>query len=254
MIAWITGSGSGNGRRMALRLAEQGYDVGLHCSASLDGAEETKTKIEAMGRKAVVVQADLSKLAEIERLFEAWEAAMGAPDLFVNNSGITKGAPFLEMEESTYETVEDVNIKGAYFCMQRAARVMVKHGVHGSIIAIASNHAYNQFRGGSVYAMMKAAMVKLIRHIALELAQYKIRANVLAPGWILADRSKQEFMDTIYPTIPMRRWVRPEEIADTAIFLASSAAQSITGECILMDGGTSLISAGTSYGFEDMQD
>lgn len=254
MIAWITGSGSGNGMGMALRLAERGYDIGLHCNASREGALETVAKIEAMGRKAVLVQADLGKLEEIDRLFAEWEAAMGAPDMFVNNSGITLGKPFLETDEQLFETIDRVNIKGAYFCMQRAGQCMVKHGVKGTIVAIASNHAYNQFMGASVYGTMKSALVKLIKHVAVELARYKIRANVIAPGWIQSARATEAFKKTIYPTIPMRRWVTPEEIADTAVFLASDAARSITGVSIPMDGGTSLISAGQKYGFEDLED
>lgn len=254
MIAWVTGSGSGNGLGMALRLAELGYDIGLHCNASKEGAKEAEEAIRAMGRKAFLVQADLGKLEEIDRLFSQWEEAMGAPDLFVNNSGITLGAPFLKTDEKLFETIDRVNIKGAYFCMQRAGQAMVRANKKGTIVAIASNHAFNQFNGASVYGTMKSALVKLIRHIAVELSQYKIRANVIAPGWIQSKRATEEFKKTTYHTIPMRRWVTPEEIADTAVFLAGDAALSITGNCIVMDGGTSLVSAGQTYGFEGLED
>ncbi len=252
--AWITGSGKGNGKGMALRLAEIGYDVGLHCNASMEGMEDTLSAIRGMGRNAVAIQANLSDRAQIARLFREWEAAMGCPDLFVNNSGITRTAPFLETEETMFDEVCGVNIKGAYFCMQEAAECMKRNGVRGSIIAIGSNHGVNQFCGGSVYGMFKAALAKLTRHAAVEVAQYGIRVNAIAPGYIVADRSTKERMAATYPAIPMHRWVRPEEIADLADFLACPSALSITGNCIVMDGGNHLMSAGSRpYGFEEME-
>ena len=142
--ALVTGAGTGIGRAIARVLAKAGYDVGLHCNASRDGAESAAAEIRTLGRHAEVFQADLSDLNAIGGMFEAFQREFSRLDLFVNNAGITLLAPFLEMTPEAFDRNYAVDFRAPYFCMQRAAKMMVEQG-SGNIVAIASNNAYCQF-------------------------------------------------------------------------------------------------------------
>ena len=139
--ALVTGAGTGIGRAIARVLAKAGYDAGLHCNASRDGAESAAAEIRALGRHAEVFQADLSDLNAIGGMFEACQREFSRLDLFVNNAGITLLAPFLEMTPEAFDRNYAVDFRAPYFCMQRAAKMMVEQG-SGNIVAIASNNAY----------------------------------------------------------------------------------------------------------------
>ena len=248
--ALVTGAGTGIGRAIARVLAKAGYDVGLHCNASRDGAASAAAEIRALGRHAEVFQADLSDLNAIGGMFEAFQREFSRLDLFVNNAGITLLAPFLEMTPEAFDRNYAVDFRAPYFCMQRAAKMMVEQG-SGNIVAIASNNAYCQFARASAYAAMKAGLVKMVRSIGLELSKYGIRVNAIAPGWTDTGAARLDAKESTYYKIPLRRWVQPEEIGETVLFFDSPAAASITGVTLVMDGGAQLLSdKGEKYGFE----
>ncbi|MBQ7191113.1 MAG: SDR family oxidoreductase [Kiritimatiellae bacterium] len=248
--ALVTGAGTGIGRAIARELAKAGYDVALHCNASRDGAESAAAEIRALGRRAEVYQADLSDLAAIDGMFEAFRKDLERLDLFVNNAGITLLAPFLEMTPEAFDKNYAVDFRAPYFCMQKAAKMMVEQG-NGNIVAIASNNAYCQFACASAYAAMKAGLVKMVRSIGLEMAKYGIRVNAIAPGWTDTGAARLDAKESTYYKIPLRRWVQPEEVGQAVLFFDSPAAASITGVTLVMDGGAQLLSdKGEKYGFE----
>lgn len=248
--ALVTGAGTGIGRAIALELAKAGYDVALHCNGSREGAESAAAEIRAIGRRAEVYRADLSDLAAIRRMFEAFGKDFGRLDLFVNNAGITLLAPFLEMTPEAFEKNYTVDFRAPYFCMQEASKMMAKSG-GGNIVVIASNNAHCHFARASAYGAMKTGLVKMAEHVALEMSRFGIRCNSIAPGWTDTGAARLDARESTYYKIPLRRWVQPEEIGQTVLFLDSPAAASITGACIVMDGGARLLSdKGEKYGFE----
>ncbi len=248
-VAFVTGSGSGLGRHLALYLARAGYDVAVHYSGSEDRAMETVRQIEAMGRKARAYHADLMRHDQLEAMFDRFEQDFDRLDVYVNNAGITLAAPFLDTDEALFDQVCGVNMKGAYFAVQRAARFMARLGIRGAIVIITSNNYFAQFGGCSVYGSLKAALVKLARHAAIELARHGIRVNALAPGWINTGEARMGPMERTFSSIPLKRWVEPDEIGDVIALLAGPAGQSITGACLMMDGGATLLSSDpASYG------
>ena len=247
--ALVTGAGTGIGRAIALELAKAGYDVALHCNGSRDGAESAAAEIRALGRRAEVYQADLSDVAAISGMFEAFNRGFERLDLFVNNAGITLLAPFLEMTPEAFDKNCAVDFRAPYFCMQEASRMMAKAG-GGNIVVIASNNAHCHFARASAYGSMKTGLVKMAEHVALEMSRFGIRCNSIAPGWTDTGAARLDAKESTYYKIPLRRWVQPEEIGQTVLFLDSPAAASITGACIVMDGGARLLSdKSEKYGF-----
>lgn len=240
--ALVTGAGRGIGKTIAIELAKAGYDVCVSYCGSEAQAMDTKARIEALGRRCIAVKADLSRLEEIPRLFEVFEAEFGAIHLLVNNAGITKFKPFLEVDPEMFEMLTAVDYRATFFCAQYAAKNMIKNGIKGSIINICSNHRAMNFPIASVYGSAKTAVFKLTQHIALELAPYGIRVNSISPGYIKVTDpnvvSERERM--MVSRIPMGRIGQPVEIANMVRYLASDEAQFITGSDFLVDGGALL--------------
>ena len=238
--ALVTGAAVGIGRGIALALAEAGYDVGIHCNGSRQKAEELREEICAMGRKCGVYPADVRDCTQIDRLFGDFQRDFGRLDLFVANAGVTKKAAFLEMDEDTFDLVTQIDFRGTFFCVQRAARAMRDSQTRGSIVIISSNNAFMQTPGVACYGSVKDALVKLTKHAAMEVAQYGIRVNAIAPGWTDTGASRLGRKEDSFYHIPLRRWCTPQEIAQAALFLCGPWAGSITGSCLVMDGGASL--------------
>lgn len=256
-VCFITGSGSGNGRGMALRFAELGYDICLHHSGrDPEGAEITRQEILAKGVDCKILVENLTESGAAQRLFEKFRAEYDRLDVFINNSGITRRSPLMTVDEETINQVINVNFRACYFCVAEAGKFMREKGIQGSIATIASNHHRVNFPGNfSIYSSMKAAMVRFVKWAALEFSPYGIRVNCIAPGYILPDERQREhcghYVESVSPRIPLGRMVPPAELADLAEFLASPSGRSITGQTIDVDGGDSLKNAPlTSYHFE----
>lgn len=238
--AIVTGAGTGIGQGIAIALGKAGYDVVVHYHSSARGAEETCRQLRELGAEAWPVQADLSRGEGVDTLFRQALDKLGTLDLYVNNSGITRKSDFLETTEHFFDEMVSVDLKSAYFCVQAAAKAMTADQKKGSIVIITSNNGLQQRPNLSVYGTLKAALIKLARHAAMELAKYGIRVNAIAPGWTATPRTLERDQETTYSTIPLKRWCQPEEIGQMVLFYASDAAASITGNCIVADGGAGL--------------
>ncbi|MCL2060575.1 MAG: SDR family oxidoreductase [Oscillospiraceae bacterium] len=247
--ALVTGAGSGLGRGIARALALAGYDVAMHTGSNEERARALADELrESSGRRVEALTADFSKPGGADELFRQYP--FDTLDLYVNNAGVTMGATILNMTEEIFDTVSNINWKNAYFCVQRAARLMVDNGTRGNIIIISSNNHAVNWNGISIYAVLKEALVKFTRHAAMEFAQYGIRVNCIAPGWINTGEARLErHKVTSLKGIPLKRWVEPSEIGEWILFLASPAAASLTGDVIELDGGVRIMSGKPeSYG------
>ena len=248
-VALVTGAGSGLGRGIARTLARAGYDVAIHTGSNLERARALAVDLkEQTGRRVEVISADFSKSGGAEELFKQFP--FDRLDLYVNNAGVTLGAPILKMTEEIFDTVSNINWKNAYFCVQQAAKIMVEKEIRGSMVIISSNNHAVNWNGISIYATMKEALVKFTKHAAMEFARYGIRVNCIAPGWINTGEARLErHKETSLKGIPLKRWVEPSEIGEWILFLAGPAAASLTGDTIELDGGVRIMS-GTpeSYG------
>jgi NAD(P)-dependent dehydrogenase (short-subunit alcohol dehydrogenase family) len=240
--ALVTGGGRGIGRSIVERLAEDGYNVAFTCRNSVDGANELAQKLTAMGSDTIVIRADVSKLDEVQAAFDQYAAHYDRLDLLVNNAGATIGGRFLEMSPERFEACVNTDFRGPYFMSQRAARFMIEKDCKGSIVNIASNQGTAVFQYYSIYGSGKAALIKLTKHMALELAPYGIRVNSVSPGftnvgWAYAESTEYRKLQKI---IPIGGFGRPEDIAGIVSFLSSDTAKYITGIDVAADGGAML--------------
>jgi glucose 1-dehydrogenase len=237
-VAIVTGAGSGIGYAIAARLGGAGAAV---CVGYLGNEDEAKALAGRLPR-AIAVKADVSRAAEVAEMVEQTRRQLGGVDVLVNNAGIEKSAPFLEIDEASWDRTLDVNLKGAFLCAQAAGRVMKDSGAGGSIVNISSIHEDLPFPGFAPYCAAKGGLRMLMRDMAVELAQYRIRVNNVAPGAIatpineptLNDPEKRARLESI---IPLRRIGRPEDVAEIALFLASDASSYVTGGTYYVDGG-----------------
>ncbi len=241
--AIVTGAGTGIGYGIAKKLAENGYSVVIHYYSTDDDAKVLCEEIKKGGGKAWMVKADLSKKSDIDAMFDEALEKLGGLDLFVNNAGITEKSNFSQTTEELFDRLVSVDLKSAYFCVQRAANEIAKNKNGGNVVVISSNNGVMQTPGVSVYGSIKAAMIKMVRHAAVEYAHKGVRINAIAPGWTLTPRTALQNENTVMSKIPLSRWCLPEEIGEMVLFLSSPYAASITGDCLFADGGARLLSA-----------
>ena len=241
-VAIVTGSSSGIGQSIAIRYASEGANIVVDYRNHPDGADETKKQIEAAGARAVVVQADVSKLADTQKLVDqAWQQ-LGRCDILVNNAGVEKGADFWDVTEQDYDTVLNVNLKGAFFLTQAFVRRLRDAKLPGRIINISSVHEDMAFPHFSTYCTSKGGMRMLTRDLAVELGPLGITINNIAPGAIatpintslLEDKPK---LNALLKNIPLGRLGSCDDVSALAAFLASDDAAYITGSTYVIDGG-----------------
>jgi NAD(P)-dependent dehydrogenase (short-subunit alcohol dehydrogenase family) len=230
----------GIGKGITLELAKAGYDIAIHYNSSRERAEKAAEEIKTLGRRGILIQGDLSKPNQIQEVVDKTLDEFGKLDLYVNNAGITKKCSMEDMTGEFFDELCAVDLKSAYFGVRGAANTMARAGIQGNIIIIASNHAFLQFGDCSCYGIMKAGLVKLGRHAAMEYAKYGIRVNVIAPGWTDTGEPRLGEKEATWYKIPLKRWCTPQEIGKAVLFLSSEWAASITGTCLVMDGGASI--------------
>lgn len=242
--AIVTGGGQGLGEYFAEALSDAGAKVVL-CSRKVEACEQIKQEIEAKGGKALALACDITKLSDIERVVEATQEAFGTIDILVNNSGATWGAPPEEMPLEKFAWVLDVNVKGTFMMSQAVGKTMIARGKGGTIINIASvagllggNPAYIQTVG---YNASKGAVINMTRDLATNWAHYGITVNAIAPGWFPTKMSHallEKYTEKMLSDIPLKRFGRPEDIKGVLLFLVSPAAAYMTGQVVVVDGGS----------------
>ena len=238
-VAVVTGASKGLGQAMAIGLAEAGADVALVARGCM---EDTKAMIEAVGRKAIIITADLTSQECIPTIVERTVSELGRLDILVNNAGIIRRAPIAEFTEKDWDDVINVNQKTLFFLCQAASNQMVKQGEGGKIINVASMLS---FQGGirvPSYTASKSAVMGLTRLMANELAESGINVNAIAPGYMATDNTAALQADPdrnrqILERIPAGRWGKVEDLQGACVFLASEAASYLQGYTIAVDGG-----------------
>ena len=239
-VAIVTGAGRGIGKGIALSLAKEGANV-VVSDIDLSSCENVVKEIETLGSKGLAVKCDVSNKIEVDAMVQAAVKKFGELDILVNNAGIFPFKPFLEMTEEEWDKVIDINLKSVFLCSQAAAKVM-KEG--SKIVNTSSIAAFVGFEGLTHYCASKGGMNGMIRALALELAPKKICVNAVAPGSIDTPGATQAVTEEIkkqtLAMIPLSRVGKPEDIANAVAFLASSKADYITGQVLIVDGGWTL--------------
>jgi NAD(P)-dependent dehydrogenase (short-subunit alcohol dehydrogenase family) len=240
VTAIVTGSDSGIGRATAVALARSGLDIGITWHSDQRGAEETAEEVRRIGRAAVVRQLDTTDLPSAAAVIDSLAEELGGVDVFINNAGTGDGTRFLDLDVETWMGTLNTNLNGAFVCMQAAARRMVTAGRGGRIVAVTSVHEFQPRVGASAYDASKHGLGGLIKTMALELAEFGITANSVAPGEIATPMTGQTDQDprkTDRPGVPLGRPGDAREIAAVIAFLASPASSYVTGASWVVDGG-----------------
>jgi NAD(P)-dependent dehydrogenase (short-subunit alcohol dehydrogenase family) len=241
-VVAVTGGAQGIGRAIALRFAAAGYAVSITDPDDKAGVEAA-AKIEQAGANGIYVPADVSQAEQIERWIEQTIEQLGCPSVLVNNAGIGRRAPFLELTTTDFDRVIAVNLRGTFLCSQAVARRMVGQRLGGAIINIASTRAFMSEPGTEAYTASKGGIVALTHAMAISLGTHGIRVNCISPGWIetrdwqyTPRAQKPEHSERDRLQHPVGRVGRPGDIADACFFIAEQATF-MTGQNITLDGG-----------------
>ena len=250
--ALVTGASSGIGRAIAVALGHAGADVAVNYRSGPAEAEAAADEIRACGTKAVTVQADVSREDQVEAMFAQACEAFGTVDIVVNNAGLQQDAPFHDMTLKQWNRVIDVNLTGQFLCARAAVREFMRRGVRtevsqaaGKIICISSVHDIIPWAGHVNYAASKGGVMLMMKSIAQEVAPHRIRVNSISPGAVRTPINAEawqtpEAYGALMKLVPYKRIGEPEDIARTAVWLASDQSDYITGATIYVDGGMTL--------------
>ncbi len=236
-VAIITGASRGIGRAIALELAAQGANVVVNYASSSEAAQQVVAEITEAGGSAIALQADVSKLEQVDALLSNTLEKFGRVDVLVNNAGITRDTLLLRMKPEDWQAVIDLNLTGVFLCTRAVSKVMLKQR-SGRIINIASVAGQMGNPGQANYSAAKAGVIGFTKTVAKELASRGITVNAVAPGFIATDMTSDLKSDEIIKYIPLGRYGEPEDVAGMVRFLAAdSAAAYITGQVFNVDGG-----------------
>jgi enoyl-[acyl-carrier protein] reductase III len=250
-VALISGSGRGIGAAIALNFAALGANVVVNYFRNREPAERTSQKIRDLGRKALLVKANMGELDDVERLFSAVEQEFGGLDIYVHNAASGYNRPVMEQRPKGWDWTMNINARSLLFAAQRAVPLMEKCG-GGSIVAISSPGAGRVLPDYVVVGASKAAIEAITRYLAVELAPKNIVVNAVSPGMVLTDalqhfemvRTDVNLAEKATSITPAGRLVVPQDIAEVVAFLCTPAASMIRGQVIAVDGGASLIAPG----------
>ena len=236
---FVTGGSRGIGKEVALKFAENGYNVVINYVSSKTDVEALKSEFEGKGVKALIMQADVTDKTAIEELVKKAIEKFGAIDVLVNNAGITRDNLLMRMSEEEFDKVIEINLKGTYIVTKAVTKYMMKKR-KGSIINLSSVVGVAGNAGQCNYAASKAGIIGFTKSIAKELASRNIRANAVAPGFIETDMTavlSDEVKENIHNQIPLKRMGTAKEVANLIYFLGSDESAYITGQVINIDGG-----------------
>jgi 2-dehydro-3-deoxy-D-gluconate 5-dehydrogenase len=243
-VAIVTGGSQGIGRAIALGLAQAGAHVVLakYPDKRQEEVKAVKAEIEALGRKALIVQTDVAQVDQVRALMDQTHSTFGRLDILVNNAGWTGTTPALDVSEEEYDRTMAASLKSVFFASQAAARVMIPQG-GGRIINIGSNFGEIAFKGRSVYAAAKAGVHHLSRALSLEWAKDGVLVNVVAPC-ITETESRKNILErpgykewATKEMIPRGRWNQPEDLVGAVLFLSSPLSDMVVGHVLMVDGG-----------------
>jgi glucose 1-dehydrogenase len=241
-VAIVTGGNSGIGQAIVIELAQQGASIVIDYVAHPEATSALEQQIAKLGSQSIGVTADVSKLADLQKLIDAAVSRFGRVDIMVNNAGIETRTSVLDTTEAQYEAVMSVNLKSAFFATQIAAKQMIKQGGGGRIINITSVHEDWPMPGNTAYCLAKGGMRMLTRTAGLELAKHNILVVGVGPGAVdtpinLSTMNDPAKLAALNAAIPLGRMARPSEIASVVAFLAGEGATYLTATTIFADGG-----------------
>ena len=239
-VAVITGAGRGIGKEIAIELAISGADIVLISDIQKD-LEVVAEKIQSMGRKILAIQTDVQISKQVETSIKSAINKFGKIDILVNNAGVVIREPFLDISESNWDRIININLKGAFICSQAVSKFM-KLAKQGNIVNITSISGMTALRNIAHYSASKAGLISLTRTMALELAPYNITVNSVAPGLIMTDLTKELFenrdsLKKLTEPVPLKRPGKVEDVANAVLFLVSEESNYITGSTLVVDGG-----------------
>ena len=238
-VALVTGASRGIGQAAAIELAKAGADIIVNFIGNEAVAQETVEAIEALGRKAIKIKANVGDADDVQAMVDEAHATFGHIDILVNNAGITRDGLLIRMKDSDWDEVLNINLKGVYLVTKAVAKLMVKQRA-GRIINMTSVSGVTGNVGQANYAAAKAGVIGFTKTCAKELAARGITVNAVAPGFIetaMTDVLPEKIKEGLAATVPLGRMGQPEEIAGVVTFLASDFASYITGQVLNVDGG-----------------
>jgi enoyl-[acyl-carrier protein] reductase III len=244
-VALITGSSRGIGKATAIRLAKQGYDIVINYARSRSAAQEVANEIEALGRKVLIVKANVGDVEKIKQMFTQIDEAFGRLDIFVSNAASGVLRPAMELEESHWDWTMNINSKALLFCAQEAAKLMERNG-GGKIVSISSLGSIRYLKNYTTVGVSKAALEALTRYLAVELASKNIIVNAISGGAVDTEAlihfpNRDELLSEAKEKTPAGRMVEIDDMVNTVMFLLSDEASMIRGQTIIVDGGISLL-------------
>ena len=242
-VALITGSSRGIGKATALRLAEAGYDIVINYARSRKAAEQAAEEIKALGRKVLLVKANVGDVEKIKGMFQEIKNEFGRLDVFVNNAASGVLRPIMELEESHWNWTMNINSKALLFCAQEAAKLMDNGG---KIVSISSLGAIRYLENYTTVGVSKAAVEALTRYLAVELAPRNIVVNAVSGGAVDTEAlthfpNREELLQAAAEKTPAGRMVEMEDLVNAVMFLVSDQSSMIRGQTIIVDGGISLL-------------
>jgi len=234
-VAIVTGAKRGIGKAIAVTFAEAGADV-VVCGRTLTELEEVTSEIRALGRRSLALKTDVTLKNEVTSLVERTIKDFGTIDILVNNAVVYAGGPLVELSEGDWDNSLDIGLKGFYLCSQAVARVMMEKK-RGSIINMSSTAGIRPTGWQGAYSIIKAGGIMLTKLLAVELAQWNIRVNALAPTVVRTERTNVEMLRGFMTQLPLGRLTELHELTAAALFLASDASSYINGHVLIVDGG-----------------
>lgn len=241
-IALVTGGSKGIGKSIAIKLAEDGYDIAFTYSSDENAANDTLEELKKLGSNSLSIKKDMSIEEDVKEAIKEIEEKLGTVDVLVNNAGITRDGLLMKMKAEDFDRVIEVNLRSVFLTTREIIRPMIKKK-YGKIINISSVVGIMGNAGQANYAASKAGVIGFTKSIAKEFASRGVRANAIAPGFVETDMTKvlkEDVKEEMLKNIPLGYFAKPEDVANLVSFLASEKSDYITGQVIQIDGGMNI--------------